>query len=41
MRDLKGNLTIGGEKEITFSNFDELQLKSLLRYCFEISSRAN
>ena len=45
MRDFKGNCKLAGEKfflqKITFFNFDELQLKSLLLYCFEIFSKAN
>ena len=28
-------------EKINFSNSDELQLKSALRYCFEIFSQAN
>ena len=39
------NCTVAGEKflfqNITCSNFDDLQLKSLLSYCFEIFSQAN
>ena len=43
--DFKGNCTIAGEyffhQNITLFNFDELQLKRLLRYCFEIFSNLN
>ena len=28
-------------RKVTFSNFEKLQLKRFLRYCFEIFSRAN
>ena len=42
VQDFNGNCTIAREKFYnTFSNFDDLQLRSLLRYCFEISSQAN
>ena len=45
VRDFKGNCTIAGEnlflQKIIFSNFDELELKLSLRYCFDIFIQAN
>ena len=45
VQGFKGNCKIAREKsflqKVTFCNFDELQLKSLLRYYFEIFSVAN